>query len=55
MGARIVIAETDPVKALEAIMDGYYVMQISEAAQTGDIFITATGDTTVIGIDHIKR
>ncbi|MGI6596092.1 MAG: adenosylhomocysteinase [Candidatus Ratteibacteria bacterium] len=55
MGARIVITETDPIKALEAVMDGYYVMQISEAAQTGDIFITATGDTTVIGIDHIKK
>lgn len=55
MGARVIITEVDPVKALEAVMDGYYVMTIAEASKIGDIFVTSTGDTTVIGINHIKK
>ncbi len=48
MGARVIITEVDPVRALEAAMDGYYVMSIREASKIGDIFVTVTGDTTVI-------
>jgi adenosylhomocysteinase len=48
MGANVIVGETDPVRALEALMDGYRVMKISEAVKVGDIFITATGDKGVI-------
>ncbi len=48
MGARVIITEVDPIRALEAVMDGYDVMPIIDAAKTGDIFVTVTGDTTVI-------
>jgi len=48
MGARVVIVETDPLRALEATLDGYEVMQILEAAKVGDIFVTATGNINVI-------
>jgi len=48
MGAQIIITEVDPMKALEAVMDGYQVMPIKEAAKIGDIFITLTGDINVI-------
>jgi adenosylhomocysteinase len=49
MGANVVITEVDPIKALEAAMDGYRVMPIVEAAKIGDIFCTLTGDIQVIG------
>jgi len=55
MGARVIITEIEPVKALEAVMDGYYVLPVSEAAKIGDIFITSTGDTRVIDIKNIKK
>jgi len=48
MGAQVIITEIDPIKALEAVMDGYQVMPIKEAAKIGDIFITLTGDINVI-------
>ena len=48
MGADVVVTEIDPVKALEAAMDGFRVMPMSEAARIGDIFITATGDIHVL-------
>ncbi|MCL4557998.1 MAG: adenosylhomocysteinase [Deltaproteobacteria bacterium] len=48
MGARVIITEVDPIRALEAVMDGYDVMPIADAARAGDIFVTVTGDTTVI-------
>ncbi|MDP3998153.1 MAG: adenosylhomocysteinase [bacterium] len=48
MGANVVVTEVNPVKALEALMDGFRVMKISQAAKIGDIFITATGDKKVI-------
>lgn len=54
MGAKVIVTEVDPVRALEAVMDGYQVMSISQAAKIGDIFVTATGDKKVIGIKHIK-
>ena len=55
MGASVVVTETNPVRALEAVMDGYRVMPLTEAAPIGDIFCTVTGDTTVISRDHFAR
>ncbi len=54
MGARVIITEIDPLRALEAIMDGYEVMPIKEAARIGDIFVTVTGDINVISKDCFK-
>lgn len=54
MGAKVIITEVDPVKALEAAMDGYQVMPIGQAAKIGDIFVTATGDKNVISVEEIK-
>ena len=51
MGAQVVITEVDPIKALEAVMDGYQVMPVKEAAKIGDIFITLTGDINVISAE----
>ncbi len=48
MGARVIITEADPLRALEATMDGFEVMSIKEASKIGDIFVTATGDINVI-------
>ncbi len=48
MGAQVIVTEVDAVKALEAVMDGYRVMPIAEAAKEGDIFVTVTGDINVI-------
>ncbi len=48
MGASVIITEIDPVRALEAVMDGYRVMPMAEAARIGDVFITTTGDRSVI-------
>ncbi len=55
MGANVIVTEIDPLKALEAVMDGYRVMPMSEAAEVGDIFITATGDINVIDTHHFER
>ncbi len=55
MGAHVVVTEVDPVRALEALMDGYEVMPIERAAGLGDIFCTATGDKNVIGRAAIER
>jgi adenosylhomocysteinase len=52
LGAHVIVTEVDPIRALEAIMDGYYVMPIAEAAKVGDIFITLTGDVSVIDKEH---
>lgn len=54
MGAKIIITEIDPIKANEAIMDGFEVMSMSEAAQLGDIFITVTGNVNVIRKEHMQ-
>ena len=53
-GANVVVTEVDPVRALEAKMDGFRVMPISEAAKVGDLFITVTGDIHVIDVPHFK-
>ncbi|MEO8609763.1 MAG: adenosylhomocysteinase [Chloroflexota bacterium] len=55
MGANVVVTEIDPMRALEAVMDGYRVMPMSEAAAVGDIFITATGDKNVIDEQHFAH
>jgi adenosylhomocysteinase len=52
LGANVIICEVDPVKALEAMMDGYRVMTIAEAAAIGDIFCTLTGNIKVIAKEH---
>jgi len=54
MGARVVITEVDHLKALEAIMDGYEVMPMKDAARIGEVFVTATGDINVIRKEHFK-
>lgn len=53
LGARVIVTEVDPVKALEAVMDGFNVMPMSEAAKIGDIFITATGNIDVVRVEHV--
>ncbi len=55
MGAWIIIAEVNPISALEAAMDGYQVMPLIEASKIGDIFITATGDINVIDKAHFSK
>ena len=55
LGAKVCVTEVDPVRALEAHMDGYDVMPIEEAAKIGDIFVTATGQTGVIRKEHILK
>ena len=52
MGANIVVCEVDPIRALEASMDGYRVMSAAESAAAGDVFITGTGNLNVWGRDH---
>jgi adenosylhomocysteinase len=54
MGARVVITEVSPVVALEAAMEGYQVMSIREAARVGEVFVTVTGDTSVIAEEHLE-
>jgi adenosylhomocysteinase len=54
MGASVVVTEVDPLKALEAVMDGFRVMPMDEAAPKGDIFVTVTGDINVIARRHFK-
>ena len=55
LGANVIITEVDPIKALEAAMDGFRVMTMLEAAEIGDIFITTTGCTQVIRREHFER
>ncbi|MBI4974451.1 MAG: adenosylhomocysteinase [Candidatus Omnitrophica bacterium] len=54
MGANVSIIETDPLKALEAVMDGYNVMTLKEACKIGDLFITLTGNTRIIRKEHFE-
>ncbi len=54
MGALVIVTEVDPLKALEAVMDGYEVMPMEEAAKIGDIFCTVTGDINVIDRRHFE-
>lgn len=56
LGARrVIVTEVDPVKALEAVYDGFEVMPMSKAAEIGDLFITATGDIAVIRREHFEK
>ena len=52
LGAKVIVTETDPVRALEAVMDGYEVMPMKEAAKIGDIFCTVTGGRDIITAEH---
>ena len=54
MGAKTIVTEVDPIRALEAAMDGHDVMTMEEAASIGDIFITLTGGMKAVGGDHLK-
>ena len=54
LGASVIVTEVDPLKALEAVMDGYRVMPIADAAKIGDFFCTVTGDINVIRGEHFK-
>ncbi len=53
LGANVIVTEVDPLKALEAAMDGFRVMPIKNAAKEGDIFLTVTGDKNVIDVEHL--
>jgi adenosylhomocysteinase len=54
MGSNVIITEVDPLKALEAVMDGYRVMKMEDAARIGDIFVTVTGDINVLDVHHFE-
>src|SRR2546429_5472662 len=54
MGAHVIVTEVEPVRALEAVMDGYRVMPMKEAAKEGDLFVTVTGDINVVDEPHLK-
>lgn len=54
MGANVIVCEVDSLKALEAVMDGYTVMPLKKAAKIGEIFVTLTGDISVIAKEHFK-
>jgi adenosylhomocysteinase len=55
LGANVVVTEVDPIRAIEAVMDGYRVMPINEAAPIGDVFITVTGNRHVIDAAHFEK
>ncbi|MEM3696052.1 MAG: adenosylhomocysteinase [Candidatus Bathyarchaeia archaeon] len=55
MGANVIITEVNPLRALEAAMNGFRIMPIAEAAEIGDIFVTATGDISVIRKEHMQK
>ncbi len=54
-GAEVIVTEIDPLRALEARMDGFRVMPMAEAAPIGDLFVTLTGDAHVISVEHMRR
>jgi len=55
MGSNVIVTEVDPVRALEAAMDGFRVMSMDKAAEVGEIFITATGDTKILRKEHFEK
>jgi adenosylhomocysteinase len=55
MGAHVIVTEVDPTKAIEALMDGFRVMSMAEAAEIGDVFVTVTGNKSVIAREHFDR
>ena len=54
-GARVIVTEIDPINALQAVMEGYQVLTLEDVVGTADIFVTATGNTSVITADHMSR
>jgi adenosylhomocysteinase len=54
LGANVIVTEIDPIRALEARMDGYRVMKMADAAKIGEIFVTATGNRDILTADHFK-
>ncbi|MEM4704663.1 MAG: adenosylhomocysteinase, partial [Candidatus Bathyarchaeia archaeon] len=55
MGSEVIVTEVNPLRALEAVMDGFHVLPLSEAATIGEIFVTATGNTSVIRKEHMQK
>ena len=55
MGAKVIVTEVDPIKALEAHYDGFTIMPMEDAAELGDVFITATGNINIIREEHMKK
>jgi adenosylhomocysteinase len=55
LGARVIVTEIDPIKALEAVMDGFWVQTMEEAVKHGDVFITVTGDISVLCKEHFEK
>ena len=55
LGADVIVTEIDPTKAIEAVMDGFRVMPMTEAAKIGDIFVTVTGNKSVLAHEHFER
>jgi len=55
MGANVIVTEVNPLRALEAVMDGFHVMPLGEAAEIGDIFVTVTGNLNVIRKEHMLK
>ncbi len=55
LGANTVVTEIDPIRAIEATMDGFWVMPMSEAAKVGDVFVTVTGNIAVIRMEHFRQ
>jgi adenosylhomocysteinase len=55
MGAHVIVTEVEPMRALEAVMDGFPVMPMARAAEVGDVFVTVTGNTAVIRGEHFER
>src|SRR5213596_4411673 len=55
MGAHVIVTEVEPMRALEAVMDGFSVMKMPDAAEVGDLFVTVTGNTSVIRKEHFTR
>ena len=54
-GAKVIVSEVDPLRALEAVMDGFQVMSLKDAARIGDVFVTATGNKNVLAKDHFLK
>jgi len=55
MGADVIVTEIDPTRAIEAVMDGFRVMTMTEAAKIGDIFVTVTGNKSVLASEHFEK
>ncbi len=55
LGANTIVTEIDPIRAIEATMDGFWVMPMSEAAKVGDVFVTVTGNIAVIRMEHFRQ